>query len=111
MDDISLYIDHIIMSSFLLPVSSFSLPLQIVTVFTFRGGDNGKRGGGTVRHACFATAQRRLNICYSCADADFPLLSESIVTSGLGLMRKGKDLRLISYRADGTTSSSHSASS
>ena len=52
----------------------------IVTVFTFKGGNNGKRGGGTVRHACFVAAQRRLNICYSCADADFPLLSEPIVT-------------------------------
>ena len=52
----------------------------IVTVFTFRGGNNGKMGGGTVKHACFATAQRCLNICYSCADVDFPLLSESIVT-------------------------------
>ena len=70
---------------------------SIVTVFTFRGGDNGKIGGGTVRHACFATAARCLNICYSCTDVDFPLLSEPIVTSGLGLMRKGKDLRLISY--------------
>ena len=40
----------------------------------------GKGAAGTVRHACFAAAQRCLNICYSCTDADFPLLSESIVT-------------------------------
>ena len=50
-------------------------------MFTFKGGDNGKMGGG-YRKACLfhrGTAQY-LNICYSCTDVDFPLLSEPIVT-------------------------------
>ena len=37
MDDISLYIDYIIVSSFCTPVSSFSLPLQIGTLLVSIG--------------------------------------------------------------------------
>ena len=44
MDDISLYIDYIIVSSFCTPVSSFSLPLQAIAIgflfviLYYRGG-------------------------------------------------------------------------